>query len=1176
MDKNRIEELAVIEVRSLFLNNSSKLSPNISEGDKGISFDGNVILFSDDEMTKKNYLSSLPVQVKGREVVSFSEESAKFYKFDLETFENFQLEDGTIVFLVEILKGQPIKRKVFYKFLDVRTLNEVIERLIAENANTSVIELEELNENNDLYEIFFDIAIRRKTYNYSDVKYDSFLDGKESRSIFEKDVVDSKIKALSDYEYRDINSNFNQQLIKEMEKVLTKAIYYNSEEFLKLLVKIQKIEKINLLPKKTSDLVTIIKAKYEFSLGELDKGKHLLKQINCDNYMNELARVYLDMYSFDSKKIDLDEVIKKYIEEEELKKLYESYYFLKNQNLSDFYKIFKSKSVESLDWDFLHAQYLMYVYQYLDAEKIFNNINEKTNDFQVKYYELISKYNYLQTQNSQSNFQKFNELLEEVNVLKKRVSKIESLSMPVLERLHFELELLIEPDKGINEISTQLTKADSNDNKNYLIENKIRLLLRQEKYKEVLEYIGTLEYTQISNQVIGYKFISLYNLNQFELFSLYIDEVLIDDVDIDIDLKTKEVILELYLEQVKLFDDFDEKIFENTIKKIVDIPSVSLINVLHLEEVRFLIGSKKFKNDLDTIIEKIEFVTDIELKRIEYFLENVKEVTITEKIYSVLSLQNQIAADEVCILSYLQLSEFEKCREIFSKYDNDDLTKKLLYYKITFMLQLGQYHVVVNMYKYIDKKNEDFLNKILIAKIEEKDDYEIKNITGTLFSSSNIEYQLNAAVALIEFGLDIKKGIQFFEKEILFNGFNNDDLNRQMLALFLSNNKKIESDSEIDVLDNSFLRWSKFQVENNEVEYIFVSGEWKVKQFDPNIHFEYFDSDFSIMCEGVNVGETVEYEKREYKLIEELSLSTFIFRRIIKMQSGGLDSEKPLKMINISNNGFDELEEFLKRYDRSEMLEELDKVYKVTHGVVLYDRLKTKEDLIFHYFNLMTDKSFQYFSGKEIEYSQNKKYQMSIVSLTYLSSLDLLDILDSYENIYLDYSSKNNLRHTMDKSLINRNANDKYDKDKKSNLMISTLKKMNVHSRKLIENDCGIIDSRIVELEILDDTSMQTAIDKESVLFYEDEGMQLIIDEMFEVSSGSIGSLISDYYLNIIKDPDGYLDILFRVLEEKRPWVVSEASVGKLYLQLRTEEKNTVEKFIKWNKLYHDFFKLIY
>lgn len=211
MDKNRIEELAVMEVRSLFLDNSSKLSPKISEGDKGISFDGNVILFSDDEMTKKNYLSSLPIQVKGREVVSFSEGKAKFYKFDLETFENFQLEDGTIVFLVEILKGQPTKRKIFYKFLDVRTLNDVIERLIDEKAKTSVIELEELNEKVDLYKTFFDIAIRRKTYNYADVKYDSFLGGKEFGNIFEKDIIDNKIKTLSDYEYRDINSNFNHQ-----------------------------------------------------------------------------------------------------------------------------------------------------------------------------------------------------------------------------------------------------------------------------------------------------------------------------------------------------------------------------------------------------------------------------------------------------------------------------------------------------------------------------------------------------------------------------------------------------------------------------------------------------------------------------------------------------------------------------------------------------------------------------------------------------------------------------------------------------------------------------------------------------------------------------------------------------------------------------------------------------
>lgn len=96
IDTTRIERKAVIAVEQLFLDHSNTIEPHVATGDTEISFDGKAILFSNDEITKESYFSSIPVQVKGTEVEKFSDKTAKFYKFDKQTFKNFQLEDGAV------------------------------------------------------------------------------------------------------------------------------------------------------------------------------------------------------------------------------------------------------------------------------------------------------------------------------------------------------------------------------------------------------------------------------------------------------------------------------------------------------------------------------------------------------------------------------------------------------------------------------------------------------------------------------------------------------------------------------------------------------------------------------------------------------------------------------------------------------------------------------------------------------------------------------------------------------------------------------------------------------------------------------------------------------------------------------------------------------------------------
>lgn len=86
-----IEERAVDRVSDYFLYELAETKANINSGDRGVSFDGEIVLFSSGERTKDTYRSSIPVQVKGTEVGHYSDTTASFSKFEISEFKNFQL-----------------------------------------------------------------------------------------------------------------------------------------------------------------------------------------------------------------------------------------------------------------------------------------------------------------------------------------------------------------------------------------------------------------------------------------------------------------------------------------------------------------------------------------------------------------------------------------------------------------------------------------------------------------------------------------------------------------------------------------------------------------------------------------------------------------------------------------------------------------------------------------------------------------------------------------------------------------------------------------------------------------------------------------------------------------------------------------------------------------------------
>lgn len=83
----------------------------------------------------------------------------------------------------------------------------------------------------------------------------------------------------------------------------------------------------------------------------------------------------------------------------------------------------------------------------------------------------------------------------------------------------------------------------------------------------------------------------------------------------------------------------------------------------------------------------------------------------------------------------------------------------------------------------------------------------------------------------------------------------------------------------------------------------------------------------------------------------------------------------------------------------------------------------------------------------------------------------------------------------------------------------------------------------------------------------------MILSNDFGITSASVGSLISHYYLNIENDINSYLDILNSELVLNSAWVIEEGTFKKMYTQVLNSENITLqEKFNTWFKDYLVYF----
>ncbi|MEC1264178.1 hypothetical protein P9C50_05585 [Bacillus subtilis] len=147
MKNDFIERAAVQAIRNEAVKPNTKLIANIPEGDKGVSFDGEIHVYNDCNLTVKSFMGSVRVQVKGKQVEKFSEEKS-VYSLEIEHYENYLNNGGALFFLVEILPDG--NSKIFYKHLLPIDLHIII--TMFGNQKYRKMDLNPLSETN-LYDI---------------------------------------------------------------------------------------------------------------------------------------------------------------------------------------------------------------------------------------------------------------------------------------------------------------------------------------------------------------------------------------------------------------------------------------------------------------------------------------------------------------------------------------------------------------------------------------------------------------------------------------------------------------------------------------------------------------------------------------------------------------------------------------------------------------------------------------------------------------------------------------------------------------------------------------------------------------------------------------------------------------------------------------------------------------
>ncbi|MDR0768042.1 MAG: hypothetical protein LBE57_06370 [Methanosarcinales archaeon] len=134
MPSTKIESLAVTAINAE-IDKYDSLASDIEKMDKNPIWDGHIYVYAE-EIKNEKYYDRIPIQIKGKTVLKFSDSSTK-HDIRINDLVNFKKEYGTLYFVVEIHKDTR-EARIFCKMLLPYDIDEILRKIEGKQKTKSI------------------------------------------------------------------------------------------------------------------------------------------------------------------------------------------------------------------------------------------------------------------------------------------------------------------------------------------------------------------------------------------------------------------------------------------------------------------------------------------------------------------------------------------------------------------------------------------------------------------------------------------------------------------------------------------------------------------------------------------------------------------------------------------------------------------------------------------------------------------------------------------------------------------------------------------------------------------------------------------------------------------------------------------------------------------------------
>ncbi|MCM3597201.1 DUF4365 domain-containing protein [Metabacillus idriensis] len=288
-----IEHMACMEINSLILHPPFHLVSNIQWNDKGVSFDGDIEVYSNQEIEKSNFINKVPVQVKGTTIQKTEilkdkiKHSVK--KKDIEVY--YKHGQGVLFFVVTINPLTYVKQ-AYYRILAPLELKGLLTQMNQKNNNSISLSFKMLEKGylETLCKIFIDL-VEKQPKHYIEASKDKEFTHYEVTFI---DIREGSFDMFEEiaYIYGVTSDNLVMPVeaakVEELEVSKTEIVSMNGKE-IEYSYQIIQTEKryIVIIEKSLTFDIDKKKKNSRFSLGKLITLGSFLKCLQLINYFQE-------------------------------------------------------------------------------------------------------------------------------------------------------------------------------------------------------------------------------------------------------------------------------------------------------------------------------------------------------------------------------------------------------------------------------------------------------------------------------------------------------------------------------------------------------------------------------------------------------------------------------------------------------------------------------------------------------------------------------------------------------------------------------------------------------------------------------------------------------------------------------------------------------------------------